>query len=129
MEHHRDCPKNLPTGEYCTCHLYMNGYQVDALRTIGPEIEDVEMMAITMLNAEAGELSGIIQKERWQGHPINNEKILREAGDTLWALTVFLHARGYTLADAARNNMDKRLLRYPNGFTKEKSINRAEGDT
>jgi NTP pyrophosphatase (non-canonical NTP hydrolase) len=130
IAHHRDCPKGLyPDTGICQCHQYMSSYQADALRTIGPEIEDVEMMALVMLNSEAGELAGLIQKERWQGHPRNNEKILREGGDILWALTVFMYTCGFTLADVARGNMDKRLVRYPNGFTKERSQNRPPDDT
>lgn len=99
------------------------------MRTVSDDMHDQEMLGASLLASEAGEVLGVIHKERWQGHPKNDEKFLREAGDVLWALTVTLRARGFHLSDAARNNIDKRKLRFPDGFNEARSINRAEGDT
>jgi NTP pyrophosphatase (non-canonical NTP hydrolase) len=105
----------------------MWAYEQDAMRTV-PAGQDIEMLAVSKLCEEAGELMGSIHKERFQGHPHNDEKVLREAGDVLWALTVFLRSRDFHLSDAARNNIDKRRLRYPEGFDEARSINREAHD-
>jgi NTP pyrophosphatase (non-canonical NTP hydrolase) len=129
FRHWGECPVLTNPDGVCTCHLHMRTYELDAMRTVAETMQDKEMMAATLLASEAGEILGAIHKERWQGHPQNDEKLLRECGDVLWALTVLLRARGFQLEDAARNNIDKRKLRFPEGFEESRSIHRAEHDT
>lgn len=130
FQHYGECPVLVnPDEGVCNCHKHMWSYEQDAMRTVPEDMPDIEMMAATLLASEAGELLGQIHKERWQGHPKNDEKFIREAGDVLWGLTVVLRARGFQLHDAARNNIDKRRLRYPEGFEIERSINRSSHDT
>lgn len=129
-KHYGECPVlTHPDTGTCTCHLHMRTYEQDAMRTVSDDMPDMEMMAATLLASEAGEILGLIHKERWQGHPKNDEKLLRECGDVLWGLTVVLRSRGFQLSDAARNNIDKRKLRYPDGFDKDRSIHREAHDT
>lgn len=129
-QHYGDCPVlTHPDTGVCNCHQHMWSYEQDAMRTVTEAMPDIEMLAATLMASEAGEVLGVIHKERWQGHPKNDEKVLREAGDVLWALTVFLRSRGFHLSDAARNNIDKRKLRYPEGFDVTRSINREIHDT
>lgn len=123
-KHYGDCPVLTNEKEgVCNCHKHMWSYEQDAMRTV-PDNIDTEMMAATLMASEAGEVLGQIHKERWQGHPQNDDKFLSECGDVLWGLTVVLRSRGFQLSDAARRNIDKRQLRYPEGFDAERSINR-----
>jgi NTP pyrophosphatase (non-canonical NTP hydrolase) len=129
-QHYGDCPVLIhPDTGVCNCHQHMWSYEQDAMRTVESEGVDLEMLAASKLCEEAGELMGTIHKERFQGHPRNDEKVLREGGDVLWALTVLLRSRSHHLSDAARNNIDKRKLRYPEGFDETRSINREAHDT
>ena len=128
--HYGECPVLVyPDTGVCNCHMHMAAYEQDAMRTVTEKMSDQEMLGATLMASEAGEVLGVIHKERWQGHPRNDEKLLRECGDVLWALTVLLRSRGFHLSDAARNNIDKRRLRYPEGFDETRSINREAHDT
>jgi NTP pyrophosphatase (non-canonical NTP hydrolase) len=129
FRHYGDCPVLIyPDTGVCNCHMHMASYEEDAMRTVIGE-QDVEMLAASLLVSEAGETMGVIHKERFQGHARNDERLLRECGDTLWALTVLLRSRGFHLSDAARNNIDKRKLRFPEGFDVARSVNREANDT
>lgn len=75
---------------------------------------------------EAGEVAGVVKKELYHGHPRNNEKFLSECGDVMFYLTCLLHDRGFGLDAAMRACILKLQKRYPNGFSKEASINRKD---
>ena len=77
---------------------------------------------------EAGEVAGLIKKELYHGHARDDKKFLNECGDVLFYLTCLIHDRGYELKDAMQANIDKLEKRYPNGFTREASINRKNDD-
>lgn len=49
-------------------------------------------------------------------------------GDVAWYLAVTAHAIGYDLETVLQMNVDKLRNRYPNGFEKERSLHRQEGD-
>lgn len=54
--------------------------------------------------------------------------IAKELGDVAWYLAVTAHAIGYDLETVLQMNVDKLRNRYPNGFEKERSLHRQEGD-
>lgn len=123
------CP-NCKAGVYFIAPLVSMEFQTYhdlAKRTLGDH-ENQELFCAMMLGSEAGEILGVLQKEHWQGHERDARRLLNEVGDLLWAASMLLDSRGYTLEDAARANVDKLRARYPEGFTSERSVNRAKED-
>lgn len=104
-------------------------YQKLASRTINPKLTVSQQVrhALFGIASEVGELNGLFQK-RLQGHVIDEEHLLKECGDILWMLAELLTAKGYTLDDVARMNIDKLKARYPDGFDAERSLHRGAGD-
>lgn len=105
-------------------------YQKLAMRTcsIPPEQTAKRLNhAIFGLTSEAGEVAGILQKV-YQGHPFDKEHIKKELGDCLWMIAEACEALDFSLDEVMQINIDKLKARYPDGFTAEKSLHRAEGD-
>ncbi len=96
-------------------------YQANALRTAG---DDSLAVATLGLVGEAGEVADIVKKHLGHGHHLDNEAMAHELGDVLWYIAVMAANLGYTMSDVARMNIDKLKLRYPQGFSTERSINR-----
>lgn len=111
-----------------TDQMTLNLYQSIARRTQRDDLT-INMRrdhALHLLAAEVGEIHEIYQKS-YQGHEIDREKVLDEAGDVLWGLAELMDSLGYTMEDMARHNIDKLKARYPAGFSAERSLNR-EGE-
>lgn len=108
--------------------MTLNQYQSLARRTQRDDLTTNMRRdhALHLLAAEVGELHSIYQKA-YQGHEIDREKVLDEAGDVLWGLAELMDALGYTMEDMARHNIDKLKARYPAGFSAERSLYR-EGE-
>ena len=109
--------------------MTLNEYQELAARTINPKLMSHQKVfhALFGIASEVGELSGLFQKDL-QGHEIDEEHLLKECGDILWMLSELLTAKGYTLDDVARMNIDKLRARYPDGFDAEHSLHRKVND-
>lgn len=107
-----------------------NEYQELAMRTCSIPYEkkrDRLMHAVFGLNSEAGEVAGIFQKE-YQGHEVQLEHLKKELGDCLWMIAEACTALDITMEEVMQLNIDKLRARFPEGFTAERSIYRAEGD-
>ena len=107
-----------------------NEYQKLAMRTCNIPTEDSGDMAchaVFGLTSEAGEVAGIFQKA-FQGHMPSIEHLMKEAGDCLWMIAELCTAIDVSLEDVMQLNIDKLRARYPDGFSEEKSLHRAEGD-
>lgn len=106
-----------------------NNYQYLAARTINPALtrKEKEAHALFGMCAETGEIQGIYQKS-YNGHKINEEHLKKEVGDLLWFIAEFCTAKGWTLNEVMKLNIEKLEARYPNGFESEKSLNRKDGD-
>ena len=110
-------------------------YQRDAMRTCSISYDQKKEMlrhAVFGLASEAGEVAGILQKE-YQGHPVDLAQMKKELGDCLWMIAEALiaeacEALGTNMSSIAQINIDKLRARYPDGFCKERSLNRAKGD-
>ena len=74
---------------------------------------------------EAGECIDLLKKHMMQGHELDREKMIKEIGDVLWYVAEAASALGVTLDEVAERNIAKLKARYPDGFSSEKSINRA----
>lgn len=80
------------------------------------------------LGGESGEALDLVKKNIFQGHDLTPERVAEELCDVAWYLAVASHALGYKLSDIFQMNVDKRKERYPDGFSKERSIGRKEAD-
>ena len=101
-------------------------YQEAAMRTAST-IQDMDLLllnGVMGLNGEAGECIDLLKKNMFQGHDLDDEKLMNELGDVLWYAAIIAKSRGHLLSDAASMNITKLKKRYPNGFDAEKSINR-----
>lgn len=109
--------------------LTMDYYQKLAMRTCNfkKDREKKLFHAIFGLNSEAGEVAGLFQKS-YQGHDIDIAHLKKELGDCLWMIAEACDALGTTMNEIAIGNIEKLRKRFPEGFSVERSIHRAEGD-
>lgn len=109
--------------------LQMNEYQERAMSTLNPGVYvDSKLMllnGILGMNGEAGEVADILKKHLFQGHELDAEKIMNEAGDVLWYIALVAESLGYTLEQFAEFNLAKLRARYPKGFNVDGSVNRS----
>ena len=110
-----------------------NEYQRLSARTLidkpGFEIPDMEIMAVwdvIGLTGEAGEVADEIKKGVFHQHGIDVEKIKKEVGDVLWYAAALCTTLGLDMSEIMQQNVDKLLLRYPNGYNSEDSKKRID---
>jgi len=77
---------------------------------------------------EAGEVADYLKKVLHHGHELDRERLKKELGDVLWYAAAIADRADLTLEEVAQANIDKLMERYPEGFTSERSINRAQDD-
>lgn len=108
--------------------MNINEYQKLAMRTLNPELnkKDVLINGVMGLCGEAGEVIDIVKKHLAQGHELNREQLIKELGDVAWYLAETATALDVSLEDVLRKNIEKLERRYPDGFEKERSVNRQE---
>ena len=107
-----------------------NEYQKLAMRTCNIPYDrkkDMLRHAVFGLASEAGEVSGILQKE-YQGHEFDNHHIKKELGDCLWMIAEACTALGFEMDDVMQTNIDKLKARFPDGFNVDKDLHRKVGD-
>lgn len=108
--------------------LTADDYQRAALRTAQVTTmtnEDLILNGVMGLSGEAGECIDLVKKVRFQGHALDRDKFLLELGDVAWYLAVAAHGAGFRLSEVFEANVDKLKKRYPDGFDKARSMNRA----
>jgi NTP pyrophosphatase (non-canonical NTP hydrolase) len=102
-------------------------YQELAMRTrgIASELSDRLVMGALGLSGEAGEVTDHIKKIVFQGHDIDRQAMTEELGDVLWYVASLLDALDLDMSDVLEANIAKLRARYPEGFSGERSRNRA----
>jgi len=80
------------------------------------------------LAGETGEVIDYLKKHLFHGHLLDREKLKIELGDVLWYLATIATTAGISLEEIAKANIAKLKVRYPDGFSEEKSIKRNERD-
>lgn len=105
--------------------MELNEYQALAQRT-SPNGHDRIANGCLGLAGESGECCDILKKHRYQGHPLDLEKLLDECSDVLWYVAELAAGLGVSLETVARHNIEKLRARYPDGFDPERSIHRVE---
>lgn len=108
--------------------MKINEYQQLAMTTLNPELgkKDVLINAVMGLCGESGEAIDLVKKHLAQGHDFDKEKFAKELGDIAWYLAEAAYAIDMPLEDILVANIEKLKKRFPEGFSKEKSINREE---
>jgi len=106
--------------------MEFNEYQMAAERTARSEVEERERFInfVFGLTGEAGETVDCLKKHLFHGHPLDREKLAIELGDLMWYVATIATTAGIWLDDIAVGNIEKLRSRYPEGFSKENSINR-----
>ena len=111
--------------------MTINEYQTAALRTAQTDkltANELLLNSALGLCGESGEVADIVKKHRFQGHDIDIEHIAKELGDVAWYLAVGAYAIGFDLESIFRMNIEKLKARYPDGFSTDHSLHRAEND-
>lgn len=109
--------------------MEINEYQKLALRTANSDkSEDLILNGILGLCGETGEVSDLIKKYMFQGHDLNEEKIINELGDVCWYIAIMATGLNVDLETVMKKNIEKLMKRYPDGFAAEKSINRKDDE-
>ena len=77
------------------------------------------------LTGEAGEVGDYVKKVVGHGHPLDRDVVVKELGDVMWYVAEICSALQLDMSDVAGRNIEKLQARYPDGFSSERSINRA----
>lgn len=102
-----------------------NEYQQKCLRTNSVNTkEDMIINGVMGLCGESGEVIDIIKKWYYQGHNLEEKKVIDEVGDVLWYVCSILSGLNVTLEETMEHNIEKLKQRYPNGFDSDKSVHR-----
>ena len=107
-------------------------YQRLAMRTAGDvaatPLREALIIAALGVTGEAGEVAEVVKKYVAQGHTLDRERLLLEAGDVAWYLARLCAALDVPMSVMLERNIAKLEKRYPLGFSTEASVNREEGD-
>lgn len=111
--------------------MTLNGYQELSKRTF-PVAETKEDLRNNLSNyamglaGEAGEVVDLLKKAIYHGHELDKTEVLKELGDVLHYTAGLAFMLSIEFENVGRVNIAKLKKRYPNGFSKEDSINRTE---
>ncbi|MDY2872855.1 MAG: nucleoside triphosphate pyrophosphohydrolase family protein [Eubacteriales bacterium] len=110
--------------------MEINDYQRLAMTTLNPALDkkDVLINSVMGLCGESGEAIDIVKKWLAQGHELDRAHLAKELGDVAWYLAEAATALDIPLEEILRANLDKLKARYPEGFSAQNSIERAEDD-
>ena len=108
--------------------MTINEYQQLAMTTLNKEMTKKDMLinGVMGLCGESGEAIDIVKKHLAQGHELDREKLIKELGDIAWYLAEMATVLDIELEEVLERNIEKLKKRYPEGFEKEKSVNREE---
>lgn len=108
--------------------MTINEYQKLAMTTLNPDLakKDVLINGVMGLCGESGECIDIVKRHLAQGHELNREELIKELGDVAWYLAETAFALDVELEEVLMRNIEKLKKRYPEGFSRDRSINREE---
>lgn len=105
-----------------------NEYQAQAMRWLNPALSEKGTLinGVMGLCGESGEVIDLVKKHLSQGHPLDREALAKELGDVAWYLAETAYVLGYPLEEIFRMNLEKLSVRYPDGFSTERSLHRSK---
>ena len=105
-----------------------NEYQKLAMTTCNPTLNREELLLNSLMGlcGEAGEAMDLLKKHRFHGHELNRDALIHELGDVAWYLAEAATALDLGLEEILTCNIEKLKARYPEGFSVERSVHRAE---
>ena len=108
--------------------MTINEYQKLAMTTLNPNLEkkDILINGVMGLCGESGEVIDIVKKHLAQGHNLDRDELIKELGDVAWYLAETATALDVDLEDVLVANIEKLKKRYPEGFDRDKSLNRVD---
>lgn len=106
--------------------MKLTEYQQLALRTAHRQEkrEDDLLHGSAGVATEAGELMDIFKRFRFYGKAVDWVHVKEEVGDVLWYLALVCESAGITLEDAAKANIEKLRVRYPEKFDAAQALKR-----
>jgi NTP pyrophosphatase (non-canonical NTP hydrolase) len=106
-------------------------FRRDVLRTMRPELGERDRLLVGALGlcGEAGEVAENLKKALYHDHPMDKLALRNELGDVLWYWAVLCDTLGFTIDEVIEANVEKRRVRYPNGFSPERSLHRDDAST
>ena len=111
--------------------MTINEYQYAALRTAQTDkltANELLLNSALGLCGESGEVADLVKKHRFQGHDLDLDHVAKELGDISWYLAVGAYAIGLDLESIYSKKKEKLEARYPDGFSTDRSLHRAEND-
>lgn len=78
------------------------------------------------LVGEAGEVTDLLKKNVFHGHPLNREEVEKEIGDFMHYAAGLATLFDLDMEAILEKNIEKLKTRYPNGFNSEDSIKRVD---
>ena len=95
------------------------------------ELTDEQLRIVwnaTGLAGEAGEISELVKKGIFHQHGLDREKFKKELGDVLWYVAALCTTLGFRMDEVMQANIDKLMVRYPNGYSPADSRKRVDVD-
>ncbi len=110
--------------------MQINEYQRLAMRTINEDISKKDMLLNSLMGlcGESGEAIEILKKNIFHGKDLDRDHLIKELGDVAWYLAEAATALDIPLEEIFSRNIEKLRARYPDGFSKERAINRPSDD-
>jgi NTP pyrophosphatase (non-canonical NTP hydrolase) len=105
-----------------------NAYAEAAMRTAKqmPTLDQDLIHAALGLASESGELIDAIKKHVIYGKPLDVDNCIEELGDCLWFIALACQTLGVSIGQVARANIAKLAKRYPDKYTDQAAIARAD---
>jgi len=70
----------------------------------------------------------MVKKTIFHETPMDIDHAKKELGDVLWYISMICFSFGWDMEEIMQMNIDKLKARYPEGFSVEHSLHRAEND-
>ena len=92
--------------------MNVDDYQQEAMSLLNPALnpQDVLENALMGLCGESGEAIDLLKKHRFQGHPLDKEKLKKELGDVAWYLAEAAQGLNVPLSEILQGNLNKLLF-------------------
>ena len=100
-------------------------YQVASTRTMKFD-DKVSIHCCMGIAGETGEVIDLIKKSVFYGKELDKDKVAEEIGDIMFYIVNLATSLNISMSDILDTNINKLIKRYPNGFSKEDAIKRAD---